>query len=124
VKREDTARYADIFAALGSESRLEIVRLLLASHPEGMIVGDIQSALDIPGSTLSHYLEKLRVEGLVNVRKDKQWLWYSANSQALQELLSFLYVECCTRSHVVEPIKITVLLWDGVKTGASRRLAL
>ena len=108
MKREDTARYADIFAALGSEPRLEIVRLLIASHPDGMIVGDIQTALDIPNSTLSHHLEKLRVEGLVKVRKDKQWLWYSANSEALQGLLSFLYAECCTHSHVVEPIEITL----------------
>ncbi len=65
----DTARYADMFAALGAEPRLRIVRLLLAAHPEGMTVGDIQSELEIPGSTLSHHLEKLRMEGLVIFRK-------------------------------------------------------
>jgi ATP-dependent Clp protease ATP-binding subunit ClpC len=96
-----------MFAALGSEPRLDIVRLLLAAHPEGLTVGDIQAELNIPNSTLSHHLEKLRIEGLVESRKDKQWIWYSANSQALQDLLSFLYAECCTRSQVVEPIKIT-----------------
>jgi ATP-dependent Clp protease ATP-binding subunit ClpC len=103
----DAARYADMFAALGSEPRLEIVRLLLSAHPDGMTVGDIQAQLSIPNSTLSHHLEKLRMEGLINSRKDKQWIWYSANSEALQDLLSFLYAECCTRSGVVEPIKIT-----------------
>ena len=107
MKEKDTARFADMFAALGSEARLEIVRLLLAAHPEGMIVGDIQTELDIPNSTLSHHLEKLRIEGLVESRKDKQWIWYSANSNALQDLLGFLYAECCTRSSVVEPIRIT-----------------
>ena len=107
MKERDTARYADMFAALGSEARLEIVRLLLSAHPEGMIVGDIQTELDIPNSTLSHHLEKLRIEGLVESKKDKQWIWYSANSDALQDLLAFLYAECCTRSGVVEPIKIT-----------------
>jgi len=107
MKGKDTARYADMFAALGSEARLEIVRLLLAAHPEGMIVGDIQEELEIPNSTLSHHLEKLRMEGLVESKKDKQWIWYSANSDALQDLLGFLYAECCTRSGVVEPIKIT-----------------
>jgi DNA-binding transcriptional ArsR family regulator len=101
------ARYADMFAALGAEPRLQIVRLLLSAHPDGMIVSDIQSELQIPNSTLSHHLEKLRMEGLVSVRKDKQWLWYSANADALQDLLGFLYAECCTRSRVVEPIKIT-----------------
>jgi DNA-binding transcriptional ArsR family regulator len=105
--KKETARYADMFAALGSEPRLEIVRLLLSAHPEGMVVGDIQSELGIPNSTLSHHLEKLRIEGLVEVRKDKQFLWYSANASALQDLLGFLYAECCTRSRAVEPVTIT-----------------
>jgi len=96
-----------MFAALGAEPRLAIMRLLLAAHPQGMIVGDLQSELGIPNSTLSHHLEKLRVEGLVEYRKDRQWLWYTANAEALQDLLSFLYAECCTRSQVVEPVKIT-----------------
>jgi DNA-binding transcriptional ArsR family regulator len=100
-------KYSDMFAALGAEPRLQIVRLLLSAHPDGMIVSDIQSELQIPNSTLSHHLEKLRMEGLVSVRKDKQWLWYSANAEALQDLLGFLYAECCTRSRVVEPVKIT-----------------
>jgi DNA-binding transcriptional ArsR family regulator len=107
MKSGETARYADMFAALGAEPRLQIVRLLLSAHPAGMIVSDIQSELEIPNSTLSHHLEKLRMEGLVNVKKDKQWLWYSANAVALQDLLGFLYSECCTRSKVVEPVKIT-----------------
>ena len=83
------------------------MRLLIAAHPDGMVVGDIQAELEMPGSTLSHHLEKLKMEGLVDSRKDKQWLWYSANAAALQELLSFLYEECCTRTKVVEPVKIT-----------------
>src|SRR6266851_6234570 len=82
MNHEGPARYADMFAALGAEPRLQIVRLLLSAHPEGMIVSDIQSELEIPNSTLSHHLEKLRMEGLVTVRKDKQWLWYSANGRA------------------------------------------
>ena len=107
MKSDETTRYADMFAALGAEPRLQIVRLLLSAHPDGMIVGDLQAELGIPNSTLSHHLEKLRMEGLVTVTKDKQWLWYSANSEALQELLQFLYAECCTRSKAVEPVKIT-----------------
>ena len=105
--KDEAARYADMFAALGSEPRLQIVRLLLSAHPDGLIVGDLQTELGIPNSTLSHHLEKLRMEGLVEVRKDKQWRWYSANAQTLQELLGFLYAECCTRSHAVEPSNIT-----------------
>ncbi len=93
----DVARYADMLAALGAEPRLRILRLLLAAHPRGLVVGDIQAELDIPGSTLSHHLEKLKSEQLVKVRRERQFLWYAANSEALQELLEFLYAECCSR---------------------------
>jgi ATP-dependent Clp protease ATP-binding subunit ClpC len=94
MANEDTARYADIFAALGSEPRLEIMRLLFAAYPNGVTVGEIQAQIKIPNSTLSHHLEKLRVEGLVNSRRDKQYLWYSANAETIEDLLSFLYNGC------------------------------
>jgi ATP-dependent Clp protease ATP-binding subunit ClpC len=91
---EKTTRYADIFAALGAEPRLEIMRLLLAVFPQGLTVSDMQSQLQIPNSTLSHHLEKLRIEDLVASRRDKQFLWYSANVHTVEELLSFLYNGC------------------------------
>jgi ArsR family transcriptional regulator, arsenate/arsenite/antimonite-responsive transcriptional repressor len=103
---EQITRYADMFAAMGTESRLRIMQLLLSAHPDGLVVGDIGTELDIPNSTLSHHLEKLKHEGLVQVRRDGTFLWYSANTDALQELLGFLYAECCTRNSVVEPKKI------------------
>lgn len=90
-------RCADMFSALGAEPRLRIVRLLLAAHPTGLVAGDIGAELDIPASTLSHHLEKLRHEDLVRVRRQRTFLWYSANTEALQNLLGFLYAECCTR---------------------------
>ena len=100
------ARYADMFSAIGTESRLRIMQLLLSAHPEGLIVGDIGQELEIPSSTLSHHLEKLKNEDLVKVRRDGTFLWYSANTEVLQELLSFLYAECCTRNKAIEPRKI------------------
>lgn len=99
------ARYADMFAAMGTESRLRILRLLLSAHPDGMVVGDIQSELGIPNSTLSHHLDKLKNEELVSVRREGTYLWYAANAESLQELLAFLYAECCTRSRAIEPGK-------------------
>lgn len=95
--------YADMFAALGSESRLRIVRLLLSAYPEGMVVGDIQSELGIANSTLSHHLDKLKNEGLVDVRRDGNRLWYCAREKVLEDLLSFLFAECCTRNKAVKP---------------------
>jgi ArsR family transcriptional regulator, arsenate/arsenite/antimonite-responsive transcriptional repressor len=103
---ESTARYADMLSAMGTEPRLKIMRLLLSAHPGGMVVGDIGNELEIPSSTLSHHLEKLKNESLVNVRREGTFLWYSANTGVLQELLGFLYAECCTRNKAIEPQKI------------------
>ena len=103
---EKVPRFADMLAAMGTEPRLRIMQLLLSAHPEGLIVGDIGSELDIPSSTLSHHLEKLKNEDLVQVRREGTFLWYSANCEALQELLGFLFAECCTRNKAVEPQKV------------------
>jgi ArsR family transcriptional regulator, arsenate/arsenite/antimonite-responsive transcriptional repressor len=96
-------KYADMFSAMGAEPRLRIMQLLLSAHPEGMIVGDIQQELDIPNSTLSHHLDKLKAEDLVSVRRESTFLHYTANTAALQELLQFLYAECCTRNKALNP---------------------
>ncbi len=105
---EQIARFADKFAAMGTEARLRIMRLLLSAHPQGLIVGDIQSELGIPNSTLSHHLEKLRSEGLVKVRRHGPFLWHTADTDALQEILTFLYVECCTRNKAVKPETLNI----------------
>jgi ArsR family transcriptional regulator, arsenate/arsenite/antimonite-responsive transcriptional repressor len=99
-------RFADMFSAMGTEPRLRIMRLLLSAHPDGMIVSDVGSELGIPASTLSHHLEKLRAEELVKVRREGTYLWYSANADALRDLLAFLYAECCTRNKAIQPDKI------------------
>ena len=102
-------RCADRFAALGAEPRLQIARLLLTAHPAGLCAGDLQEELGIPASTLSHHLEKLKQVGLVTVKRERQFLWYAAETTALRELLGFLYDECCTRSHAVAPEAIVQL---------------
>lgn len=106
VAEDQIARYADMFSAMGTAPRLRILRLLLAAHPTGMVVGEIGTELGITASTLSHHLEKLKHEGLVKVRREGTYLWYSANGEGLRELLGFLYAECCTRSGAVEPESI------------------
>ncbi len=108
-RKEDselTVRYADMFSAMGTEARLRILRLLLSAHPEGLVVSEIAGELDIPSSTLSHHLDKLKNEDLVRVRREGTFLWYSANTEALQDLLGFLYAECCTRNKTIDPKKI------------------
>ncbi|HEX3744599.1 MAG TPA: metalloregulator ArsR/SmtB family transcription factor [Bryobacteraceae bacterium] len=104
-----TASYADMFGALGAEPRLRILRALLAAHPDGMVVGEIQAELGIAASTLSHHLDKLKNEDLIAVRRESTFLRYTANTAVLEELLSFLYAECCTRNKAIKPTKITQL---------------
>jgi ArsR family transcriptional regulator len=109
AKKQDlelVARYADMLAAMGTEPRLRIMQLLLSAHPDGLVVGDIGAELAIPGSTLSHHLEKLKNERLVKVRREGTFMWYSASTEALQELLGFLYAECCTRNKAIKPQSI------------------
>lgn len=106
VKSEDVIRYANMLAAMGSEPRLRIMRLLLSAYPHGMYVGDISAELEITASTLSHHLEKLKNEDLVNVQRERTYLRYTANTAGLQRLLGFLFAECCTRNKAVEPQQI------------------
>jgi ArsR family transcriptional regulator len=119
----DVSRYADMLAAMGAEPRLRIMRLLLTAHPNGLIAGDIGTELGIPASTLSHHLEKLKNEDLVGVRRQGTFLWYTANTEGLRELLSFLYAECCGRNRPLEADE--VVPWKrrmaaGLKGGKAR----
>jgi DNA-binding transcriptional ArsR family regulator len=82
------------------------MQALLSAHPEGLVVSDIQEELNIPNSTLSHHLEKLKNEELVNVQRESTFLRYTANTGILQELLRFLYAECCTRNKALKPEEI------------------
>jgi ArsR family transcriptional regulator, arsenate/arsenite/antimonite-responsive transcriptional repressor len=110
MKRADPAlaiaRFARMLSAMGTEPRLRIVRLLLNAHPTGLVVNEIADELKMANSTLSHHLDKLRSEELVTVEREGPCLRYRANAPALEELLGFLYAECCTRNKAVEPKKI------------------
>jgi ArsR family transcriptional regulator len=107
VAPDTVAHYADMLAAMGTEPRLRIVRLLLATHPTGMIAGAISGELDITPSTLSHHLERLKREDIVTVRRDGTCLWYTANAGTLEGLLQFLFAECCQRNCCVSPDRLT-----------------
>ena len=100
---EDVARFADMLSAIGTESRLRITQLLLSAHPEGMVAGEIQAELGVTASNLSHHLDKLRNEDLVRVNRESTFLRYTANTEALQDVLQFLYAECCARNKAVRP---------------------
>ena len=105
----NVTRYADMFAALGAEPRLRIVRLLLSAHPDGLVVHEIQTETGVAGSTLSHHLEKLKNDELITAEREKAFIRYRANIEGLEELLGFLYAECCTRNKAVDSKRIATL---------------
>jgi len=106
---EAVARFADMLAAIGTESRLRITQLLLTAHPHGMVAGEIQAELGISASNLSHHLEKLKHEGIVNVKREGSFLRYTVDTDAIQELLTFLFSECCARTRAIKPDRIIQL---------------
>ena len=101
------ARIADMLAAMGAEPRLRIVRLLLSAHPKGMSAGEIAAELGIAASTLSHHLDRLKRRTVIKVRREGTFLWYTANAEALEDLLQFLFAECCARNCCVSPDRFT-----------------
>jgi DNA-binding transcriptional ArsR family regulator len=117
----DVTRYADMFAAIGAEPRLRVMQLLLSAHPQGLVVGDIQDELGIPASTLSHHLDKLKNEDLVRVRRESTFLWYTANTDSLQEIMNFLYAECCTRNKAIEPDELVTTAQAPAGKSAERK---
>ena len=100
---EQIVQYADQLAAMGTEPRLRIMRLLLAAHPEGLVVGEIQAELEITPSNLSHHLDKLKNEELVRVKREGSYLRYTANTDAIEGLVAFLLAECCSRTKAIKP---------------------
>ena len=104
-KREqiDFVRFADILGALGTEPRLRIIYYLLRAHPEGMVAGEIQEELGMQASAVSHHLDKLKNEDLVTVQREGTYLRYTANPEVLQDLLTFLFSQCCANTGVVQP---------------------
>ncbi|MEL0020976.1 MAG: metalloregulator ArsR/SmtB family transcription factor [Rickettsiales bacterium] len=91
---EETA--ASRMEALGHSTRLSIYRLLVKAGDDGLIVGDIQKALDVPASTLSHHLAKLARVGLVSQGRRGREIYCSVDYDEMRALIGFLTEECCT----------------------------
>lgn len=83
------------FAAMGSESRLVVLRSLVKAGDGGLLVGDIQERTGIPASTLAHHLKFLTSAGLIVQEKRGRSIINRANYSHLQELAAFILEECC-----------------------------
>lgn len=90
---------ADCMGELGSPIRLRIFHFLVKAGPDGAPVGEIQSVLRIPSSTLSHHISRLVAVGLVRQRRQGRTLFCHPEVKTLERLIEFLLSECCKRSH-------------------------
>jgi DNA-binding transcriptional ArsR family regulator len=99
--RFDISRAVEISLAVGSlwalaqETRLRIFRALVARGPEGMPAGRIAQRLELPGPTLSFHLAQLKQAGLVVCRREGRSLIYSADFEAMRDLVDYLTENCC-----------------------------
>jgi len=63
---------------------------------KGLAVGNIQSRLKIPGSTLSHHLSHLRNAGLIHQEREGTVLRCCIYYDRIEGLVDFITEECCT----------------------------
>jgi DNA-binding transcriptional ArsR family regulator len=92
-------------SALAQESRLAVFRLLVKRGPEGYAAGEIGERLAIPGPTLSFHLKELAQAGLVSVRKESRFMYYSANFARMNEVLAYLTENCCSLGSICAPAR-------------------
>ena len=83
-------------AELGNTTRLSIFRLLVKAGQNGLPVGEIQKNLQIPGSTLTHHVQRLVQVGLINQRRESRTLYCEPQMDAIRELAEYLLSECCS----------------------------
>jgi DNA-binding transcriptional ArsR family regulator len=95
----DLTRAASTFAALGSEHRLAVLRVLVRAGPEGLAIGDLGARSGVTGSTLTHHMKILAAADLVKQVKDgRRIICIGAAYDRMQAVSDFLLQECCADS--------------------------
>lgn len=93
-------------AELGNITRLSIFRLLVRAGKNGLPVGQVQNHLGIPGSTLTHHIQRLAKVGLIRQRRESRVLYCEPQMQAVQELAQYLLSECCSlQTEIIAAVK-------------------
>jgi len=91
----ETTQAVAALAALAQEHRLAVFRLLVQAGREGMSAGQVAEAVDLAPNTLTFHFDRLRVAGLVTVRREGRSMIYAARYEAMNALVGFLTENCC-----------------------------
>ena len=91
-------------AALAQDNRLDVYRLLVQAGPDGMPAGAVAEALDLAPNTLTFHFDRLRVAGLVSVRREGRSMIYAARYEAMNDLIAFLTENCCQGAPCAPPM--------------------
>ena len=91
----DMTEAVTALAALAQENRLDVFHLLVEAGPDGMAAGQLAEKLDLAPNTLTFHFDRLRVAGLVTVRRDGRSMIYAARYETMNGLLAFLTENCC-----------------------------
>ena len=76
-----------LFKALNDQTRRDILELL---QEKDMTAGDIADKFAISKPSISHHLDLLRQAGLVLSVKEGQFIYYSLNTTAMDEMLKWI----------------------------------
>src|SRR5271167_2799182 len=91
----ETTEAVTALAALAQENRLDVFRLLVEAGPDGMAAGQVAERLGLAPNTLTFHFDRLRVAGLVAVRRDGRSMIYAARYETMNGLIAFLTQNCC-----------------------------
>lgn len=92
----DERQALDAFSALSQQTRLQMVRALVAAGPEGLSAGGIGEMAGASSSSASFHLSHLERAGLVQSRRESRSIIYTANFDGLASLVEFLMRDCCS----------------------------
>src|SRR6516164_8580197 len=103
----DKSNAVTALAALAQDNRLDVFKLLVEAGPEGMAAGEIADALNLAPNTLTFHFDRLRMAGLVTVRREGRSMIYAARFETMNALVAYLTENCCGgRAEVCLPAKV------------------
>ena len=91
----DAAHTVKALSALAHDHRLAAYRTLVQAGPEGLAVGQLRDALELPAATLTSHLNQLRSAGLVTDEREGRVIRVRADYERMNALLGFLTENCC-----------------------------